>query len=138
MSALLLALALLMPAKAPVAGVATWYDATRHGASAWYTRPPYSLTFYVAAGPALRERWGHQYHRRYQLRVTSPVTGRTALVWVVDWCSCNGSKRRGDEKVADLSPALFVDLCDCKLGRGIQRVVFSEPLAVEVERRGYR
>lgn len=136
MTALLLALALLTPAKAPVAGIATWFDATRN--SAWYVRPPYSLTFYVAAGPALREQWGHTYRQRYQLVVTSPVTGRSALVWVVDWCSCNGTKRRGDEKIADLSPALFVYLCNCGLGRGIQRVVFSEPFEAAEYRRGYR
>jgi len=138
MTALLLVLTLLTPAKAPVAGTATWFNAERGGQSTWYTRAPYSLTFYVAAGPALREQWGHKYRQRYQLKVTSPVTGRSAIVWVVDWCSCNGTKRRGDEKVADLSPALFTYLCGCGLGRGVQRVVFSEPPKTESRRRGAR
>lgn len=130
MTALLLTLALLVPAKPPLTGVATWFDATRGGQSTWYTRAPYSLTYYVAAGPALRERWGHTYRERYQLTVRSPKTGRSVLVWVVDWCSCNGTKAKGDEKIADLSPALFAYLCNCSLGRGIQVVVFSEPAAL--------
>jgi rare lipoprotein A (peptidoglycan hydrolase) len=110
-----------------ISGVATWYDATKN--NAWYTRKtdrkmtdnqqegPYA--FYAAAGPALRDVKRFAWNMKpYQAIVTSVKTGRSIVVWVVDWCQCRGGK---NEKTIDLSPSAFEAL-GLPLGHGVMRV----------------
>lgn len=101
-----------------VNGIATWFDAERKGQSTWYTRA--GITNYAAAGPALRNvkhfAWGVE---PYQVEITVLKTGRTALVWVVDWCQC--SKGEDDERLIDLAPAVW-DLLGVDLSRGVMDV----------------
>jgi rare lipoprotein A (peptidoglycan hydrolase) len=114
-------------------GIATWYDATKN--HAWYTRKnggyesnqhggPYA--FYGAAGPALRDLQDFTYNNKpYQVLVTSVLTKRTVVVWVVDWCSCNGVvKDPTDNRLIDLAPAVWNAL-GVRLGRGIMKVNIS-------------
>lgn len=102
----------------PLTGIATWYDATRDGSSAWYTRK--GIRFYAAAGPELRKKLGgYRWREVHQIRITNPATGQYAVALVVDWCQC--SKGQKDERLVDLSPALFVAL-GTDLGRGKQTV----------------
>lgn len=115
-----LALAVSPANTGTVRGTATWFDATRN--NAWYTRAPYSFPWYIAAGPAMRVQHKNVYRQHYWVQIKNVKTGKWAIVPVTDWCSCNGSKRKGDERIGDLSPALFTYLCNCKLGRGIQTV----------------
>lgn len=115
------------PATQTIRGVATWYDATKNGA--WYTRKtdgkmtanqqggPYA--FYAAAGPALRNvkkfAWGME---PYRAIVTSVKTGRSIVVWVVDWCQC---REGANEKTIDLAPEAFEAL-GLPLGHGVMKV----------------
>lgn len=107
-----------VPSVAPLTltGIATWYDAERHGMSSWYTRK--GIEFYGAAGPELRALVSHRYLGRYRVLVTAKQTGRAVLVWVVDWCSCHGA---GRERLIDLAPSVWTAL-DMPLSRGIMSV----------------
>jgi len=111
-------------------GIATWYDATKN--HAWYTRKnggyesnqhggPYA--FYGAAGPELRKMKNFVYNNEpYQITVTSALTKRTVVVWVVDWCSCNGVKSNPkDDRIIDLAPAVW-DALGVGLHRGVMKV----------------
>jgi hypothetical protein len=114
-----------------VSGIATWYDANR-----WVTKPyPHhmrtaytdaGIVYYVAAGPALRTflGWKH-WDDHFTVLVTSELTGVQVVAEVVDWCSCGGRQGVDDNRLADLSPALFVAL-GAHLSRGIQ------PITIEV------
>jgi hypothetical protein len=111
-------------------GIATWYDATKN--NAWYTRKdggsaknqqggPYR--FYGAAGPELRLHHNFTYATKpYTVLITSVATGRSVLVWVVDWCSCNGRvKVDGDERLIDLAPEVW-DALGVSKSRGIMKI----------------
>jgi hypothetical protein len=102
-----------------VSGIATWYDAERNGQTAWYTRE--GIAFYGAAGPALRELRPHRYLERYRILLTSERTGRTVLVWVVDWCSCAGA---GSPRLIDLAPTVW-DALGVPLSRGITPITIE-------------
>ena len=118
------------PEQATITGIATWYDATKN--NAWYTRSkgnfesnqrggPYA--FYGAAGPELRKMKNFVYNNEpYQITVTSALTKRTVVVWVVDWCSCKGVKKDPkDDRIIDLAPAVW-DALGVGLHRGIMKV----------------
>ena len=111
-------------------GIATWYDATKN--NAWYTRKdggsarnqqggPYR--FYGAAGPELRLHHNFTYATKpYTVLITSVATGRSVLVWVVDWCSCKGRvKVDGDERLIDLAPEVW-DALGVSKSRGIMKI----------------
>ena len=113
-----------------VRGVASWYGNPRvYGAPAiaWYTRTTRygaPITFYAAAGPALRDLLGdaNPYHEHYPVTVTNPRTGISIPVVVTDWCGCSSGSDR--EKLIDLSPAAFKAL-GIPLTRGIQPVIVT-------------
>lgn len=106
------------PSSLLISGIATWFDATRNGQTSWYTRK--GIIFYAAAGPALRKALGgYRWRQTFQIRITNPATGGYAVAIVADWCEC--SKGQKDERVIDLSPALFAAL-GVPLSRGVQRV----------------
>ena len=101
-----------------VKGIATWFDAERHGQTTWYTRAGYDL--YSAAGPALRELLGgYRYRQRFQIEIWSKKTGERFRIWVVDWCSCSKGKPR--ERLIDLAPLVFTKI-GVPLSRGVQTV----------------
>ena len=117
-------------APATVSGIATWYDANR-----WTTVPyPHhmrtaytdaGIVYYIAAGPALREYlgWKH-WDDHFTVLVTSELTGVQLVAEVVDWCSCGGHRGVDDNRLADLSPALFQAL-GAHLSRGIQPITIQ-------------
>ena len=110
-------------------GIATWFDATRN--NAWYTRHNKwgkSIKYYIAAGPALRELIPNKWLMKpVAVRITSVLTGKSVIAYVVDWCSCGGYKKvKNDTRVADLSPALFRAL-GLPLGRGVMKVDIALP-----------
>jgi hypothetical protein len=110
------------PTESPIvlSGRATWFDARRHGQSAWYTRE--GIKFYGAAGPALRSEREHRWRGRYRVLVTSEDTGRAVLVWIVDFCECRGGdKKPSNDRLVDLAPAVWHAL-GVPLGRGVTRV----------------
>jgi hypothetical protein len=86
-------------------GTATWFDAERGNQTTWYTRQ--GITLYGAAGPGLRALVPDRWKQNYGVRITFLATGVTVDVRVVDWCSCNGTARRGDERLIDLAPAVW-------------------------------
>lgn len=101
-------------------GIATHYDAERDGQSAWYTRE--GIDFYGAAGPALRTEERHRWRNRYRVLVTSERTGRSVLVWVVDFCECRGGDDRPkNDRLIDLAPAVWHAL-DVPLHLGVTKV----------------
>jgi hypothetical protein len=89
----------------PLFGTATWFDAERGNQTTWYTRQ--GITLYGAAGPGLRALVPDRWKQNYGVRITFLATGVTVDVRVVDWCSCNGTARRGDERLIDLAPAVW-------------------------------
>ena len=110
----------MTPVGLHVNGIATWFDAERGGQSTWYTRA--GITNYGAAGPALRAARDFRFGMEpYQVEITVLKTGRTALVWVVDWCACHGTQGVDDERVIDLAPAVW-DLLGVDLSRGVMAV----------------
>jgi hypothetical protein len=141
-------MACVVPAKQPVAwhddyvhtegwaihswklrGIATWFDATKN--HAWYTRQNKwgkAITYYIAAGPALRHVIPNKWLMKpVAVRITSRLTGKSVIAYVVDWCGCLGAaKDPNDTRVADLAPALFQKL-GLRLGRGIMDVVITLP-----------
>ena len=106
-----------------ITGTASWFDAERHGQSTWYSRK--GIEWYAAAGPALRELLGDPdpYLEDYLVLITNVKTGRSAVVHVVDWCSC--SKGNKFEKIVDLAPSLWVALSGKPLSIGIQTVTIQ-------------
>jgi hypothetical protein len=103
-----------------LSGRATWFDAERGGQSAWYTRE--GIDFYGAAGPALRSEQKHKWRGRYRVLVTSKATGRSLLVWIVDFCECRGGdKKPGNDRLVDLAPAVW-DALGVPLSIGVTRV----------------
>lgn len=122
MMALLLALLLtLTPSGVPEVGVASWYDATRHGQSSWYTRQ--GITHYAAVGSW---RWGDKPYTLRLCREDEPT--RCTQVLVVDWCGrCAADLGRvwtSKSRVIDISPAAMVELAP--LSRGVVRVVVKQ------------
>ncbi len=105
-----------------ITGVATWFDARRNGQSSWYTRK--GITFYAAAGPAVRALLGkpngHFYRVEIPLRVCATLTGKCITVILTDWCSCHKGHPTA-EKAIDLAPAAFKAL-GIPLSRGIAQV----------------
>jgi len=89
----------------PLFGTATWFDAERGNQTTWYSRQ--GITLYGAAGPGLRALVPDRWKQNYGVRITFLATGVTVDVRVVDWCSCNGTARRGDERLIDLAPAVW-------------------------------
>ena len=89
----------------PLFGTATWFDAERGNQTTWYTRK--GITLYGAAGPGLRALVPDRWKQNYGVAITFLATGVTVNVRVVDWCSCTGTKRRGDERLIDLAPAVW-------------------------------
>lgn len=119
MIAILLALSLTLgPSGVPARGVASWYDATRHGQSSWYTRQ--GITHYAAVGSW---RWGDKPYTLTLCRADDPT--RCVRVLVVDWCGrCAADLRREwtrKSRVIDISPAAMVELAP--LHHGVVRVV---------------
>jgi hypothetical protein len=117
-------------APATVSGIATWYDANRwtlvpypHHMRTAYTDA--GIVYYVAAGPALREflGWRH-WDDHFTVLVTSDLTGVQIVAEVVDWCSCGGHRGVDDNRLADLSPALFKAL-GAHLSRGVQPITIQ-------------
>ena len=101
-----------------VGGKATWYDATKN--NAWYTRAPWDLEFYAAVGPKIRALKGFKWRQPWRIMIRSLATGKAKIVWVTDWCQCR--ENSNNEKLVDLSPALWQWLCECSLSRGVQQV----------------
>lgn len=114
-----------LPAKS-ITGVATWFDAQRHGMTSAYVRA--GIVYYIAAGPALRDfvGWKH-WDDHFTVLVTSELTGVQIVAEVVDWCSCSGYRGVDDDRIADLSPALFTAL-GARLSRGIQVITIEKVL----------
>lgn len=104
-------------------GIATHYDAERHGTSAWYTRA--GITFYGAAGPDLREEKNHKWRNKYRVIVSSEMTGRAVIVWIVDFCECRGGDTKpGNDRLVDLAPAVW-DALGVPLWRGVTPVTIE-------------
>ena len=104
-------------------GIATHFDATRHGQSTWYTRA--GIKFYGAAGPALRREKKHRWHNRYRVIVSSKITGRAVVVWIVDFCECRGGDKKPDnDRLVDLAPAIW-DALGVPLWRGVTPVTIE-------------
>jgi len=117
-------------APATIRGVATWYDANRwttvpypHHMRTRYTNA--GIVYYVAAGPALRTYlgWKH-WDDHFTVLVTSELTGVQIVAEVVDWCACRGAPHVDDDRLADLSPALFKAL-GAQLSRGVQFITIQ-------------
>jgi hypothetical protein len=107
----------------PIDGLATWFDATRNGQSASYTRA--GIDYYIAAGPELRRAMGGRFYQQVRpVRICNHGTGRCLTAYVTDWCACRGTRAKGDERIADLSPKLFAAL-GIPLSRGAQRVTIT-------------
>lgn len=104
----------------PLFGTATWFDAERGNQTTWYTRQ--GITLYGAAGPGLRALVPDHYKQNYGVAVTFLATGVTVHVRVVDWCSCNGTKRKGDERLIDLAPAVW-RAAGYPLGYGVAKIL---------------
>ena len=104
-------------------GIATHYDAERHGETAWYTRA--GIKFYGAAGPDLRREKAHEWRNRYRVIVSSKITGRAVIVWIVDFCECRGGdKKPGNDRLVDLAPAVW-DALGVPLWRGVTPVTIE-------------
>ena len=103
----------------PLFGTATWFDAERGNQTTWYTRK--GITLYGAAGPGLRALVPDRYKQNYGVRITFLATGISVDVRVVDWCSCNGTRRRGDERLIDLAPAVW-HAAGYPLGYGVAKI----------------
>ena len=104
-------------------GIATHFDATRHGSSSWYTRA--GIKFYGAAGPDLRREKAHEWRNKYRVIVSSKVTGRAVVVWIVDYCECRGGdKKPGNDRLVDLAPAVW-DALGVPLWRGVTPVTIE-------------
>ena len=87
-------------------GIATHYDAERKGVTTWYTRA--GIEFYGAAGPDLRKAVRHEWRNKYRVIVTSERTGRSLVVWIVDFCECRGGdKNPKNDRLVDLAPAVW-------------------------------
>ena len=112
------------PATAPVLyGLATWYDADRHGGSSWYTRD--GIKLYVAAGPALRKLVETKWRMKpREILIESRATGLTVTAYVVDWCACHGGGK--NERLVDLSPAIWKAL-GVELKYGVMEVRITLP-----------
>jgi len=117
-------------APATIRGVATWFDANRwvtvpypHHMRTRYTNA--GIVYYVAAGPALRTYlgWKH-WDDHFTVLVTSELTGVQIVAEVVDWCACHGAPHVDDDRLADLSPALFKAL-GARLSRGVQFITIQ-------------
>ena len=105
-------------------GIATHFDAERHGTTAWYTRA--GIKFYGAAGPDLRREIKHKWRNQYRVIVRSEITGRAVIVWIVDYCECRGGdKKPGNDRLVDLAPAIW-DALGVPLWRGVT------PVTVEI------
>jgi hypothetical protein len=105
-------------------GIATHYDAERGGQSAWYTRAG-GMELYGAAGPDLRREKAHEWRNRYRVIVSSKLTDRAVIVWVVDYCECRGGdKKPGNDRLIDLSPAVW-DALGVPLWRGVTPVTIE-------------
>lgn len=102
-------------------GIATHYDATRNGQSAWYTRA--GIKMYGAAGPALRKlipvKWRMD---PYPILVRSHRTGKQVIVYITDWCQCLAGG--GRERLIDLAPAVWRAL-GVDLSRGVTEVTIT-------------
>ncbi|CAB4152287.1 RlpA-like protein, double-psi beta-barrel domain containing protein [uncultured Caudovirales phage] len=69
------------------------------------------LTWYAAVP-------GFRYSEKpFQVDVCARGTTKCVRVWVRDFCGCNGSRRKGDEPIIDLSPTAFARLAP--LSRGV-------------------
>lgn len=87
-------------------GVATHYNAERNEQTTWYTRA--GIDFYGAAGPDLRDEVAHEWRNKYRVIVTSERTGRSVVVWIVDFCECRGGdKNPKNDRLVDLAPAVW-------------------------------
>ena len=113
-----------------IRGVATWYNANRwttvpypHHMRTRYTNA--GIVYYIAAGPALRTYlgWKH-WDDHFTVLVTSELTGVQIVAEVVDWCACHGAPHVDDDRLADLSPALFTAL-GARLSRGVQFIAIQ-------------
>ena len=113
-------------------GLATHYNAETN--NAWYTRKeggparnqdegPYE--FYGAAGPELRLHHNFRFAMKpYPVLVTSLLTERSVLVWVVDYCECEGRKAKGDERLIDLAPEVW-DALGVPKSRGVMKITLA-------------
>jgi len=87
-------------------GIATHYDAERKGETTWYSRA--GINLYGAAGPDLRDEVRHEWRNSYRVIVTSERTGRSLIVWIVDFCECRGGdKNPKNDRLVDLAPAVW-------------------------------
>jgi hypothetical protein len=113
-------------------GLATHYNAKLN--NAWYTREeggparnqdegPYH--FYGAAGPELRLYHNFRFGMKpYPVLVTSILTERSVLVWVVDYCECEGRRIKGDERLIDLAPEVW-DALGVPKSRGVMKITLA-------------
>ena len=60
------------------------------------------------------------------IAIRSLVTDKWVVVYIVDWCSCNGTSKRGDERLIDLAPAVWREL-GVPLGRGVMPIEIYLP-----------
>ena len=101
-------------------GTATWFDASRDTRETWYTRA--GVTMYGAIGATLRAYKQHYWLTSWDVRVTSVLTGKSAIVHVVDECTCYGIRSNpNDDPLIDLSPAVWHAL-GVKLGIGVMHL----------------
>lgn len=106
-------------------GIATHYDAERNGETTWYTRDG-RFEFYGAAGPDLRKEVRHEWRNAYRVIVTSERTGRSLVVWIVDFCECRGGDNNPkNDRLVDLAPAVW-DALGVPLHLGVT------PVSIEV------
>jgi len=104
-------------------GIATHYDAERKGETTWYTRA--GIEFYGAAGPDLRKAVRHEWRNKYRVIVTSERTGRSLVVWIVDFCECRGGdKNPKNDRLVDLAPEVWNAL-GVPLHLGVTRVTIE-------------
>lgn len=105
------------PEHAVLQGKASWYVAS-------YCKRHPCIPFYAAAGERLRKLVPVSYHMEpVAIRITSLKTGKSVIGYVVDWCTCTSGtpSNKTDDKLVDLSPAIF-DALGIPRSRGVMRV----------------
>lgn len=104
--------------KSSAVGLATWYRAS-------YCRRQPCVINYAAAGPALRKLVPVKWHMAPR-KILVGYKGKWVEAYVVDWCACNGSRKPGDERLVDLSPAVWGEL-GVRLSKGVIKVEIRVP-----------
>jgi len=101
-------------------GLATWFDADRGAQSSWYTRA--GIEHYGAAGAELRAIKQHYWRTSWPVLITSKLTGKSIVVYVVDECTCYGVRSDAtDDRLIDLAPAVWQAL-GVPLSKGVMQI----------------